>query len=649
MPFSFRLVGNGQHYQFAASCQAEMQIWINGLHDALAAPAPWAFGEPFPSFHTEGDKSASTTPSSATPTATATPTPATEEGSLEWAGTLPTIQSLNESESAEHHTDAKASSPQLPPTPSSPSLPTPASASRKSRPLSRLDSIGPTAFRQQDQLPAPPPSSFSALSRRSSSHSVKAFFAPMTSSSSVDPTPPARIVRPSSQVRAQVDQGVQDVFSEKCLAARAQAAMRDEELFPKKRIASSNYGSGAGESGVARSNSALSISGAMGLVTAKKRYDSVIASKRKSSIDEAQSSGLGESESNSSFAPGTKSLGSTPLRDRARTLASRRYKKQLPIIVASNLTKVESEAEGENPLVQSPTTLNESPFPASHRSSTASSSAIPSPLDGSLPALPVSLPPPDPSTQRHSDVIIVHPQAEEQYKPKRTRSMVDNVRFFFQSRSASPSPSSASDTASISPIPPPVQPSSFPHSQTTTLSIGPDHLQSDAPPSSFVNWLRRGSLRRRVQSSPEVPGDEPQVVSPTGATASSSASEGGHATMSTSYLLPGKDMDRGGASEPALHTPSAPGRAPANPRRVAFSDATPTRRRSLFSPALTRSREASAPDQPSDRHSMPAFHRKSLRNVLSFQRSNLLTPVEMDASPEHHRSFSDTATTAHNP
>lgn len=617
IPFSFHLLGSGQHIQLAASCQAEKLIWIHGIQDALASLPRWTL-EPYPSFHTDGDKS------------TAALTPATEESSLEWAGTLPTIQSLNESEHTEHHSDA-------------PSAPSP---SRKHRPLSRLDSFGPTAFRDQ------PSAAFVALSRRSSSHSVKAFFSPMTN---IEPPPSfVRIVRPSSQVRAQVDQGLQDIFSEKCLAARAQAQMRDEELFPKKRVVSNGSGggvggSGSGSGGMTRSSSGLSITSAMGLA-AKKRYDSVIVSRRKSSVDESQTHHASASaETESSPAPASKSSSSgTPLTARAKSLASRRYKKQPPTIVASNLAKVESEAEGDVPLVQSPATLAESPFPASHGSSTTSSnpaSALPSPLEASVPLPLPDTPTGDTAAQNHSDVIIA-PQGEEQYKPKRTRSMVDNVRFFFQSRPASPSPSTASDTASVSPAPP----SST--TQTTTLNSA-EQYHSDAPPSSFVHWWKKGSLRRRVQSSPEVPGDEPQAAA-TGQSAP--ASESGHATTGAN-LSPEKHMDRSSASVPGLNASSASashghtnvragdtGKGPANPRRVAFSDATPTRRRSLFSPSTTRFREANNPPpiEPIDQHILPTLHRKSLRNVLFFQRSNSLTPMGMDPLSEHGKSLSDT-------
>ena len=261
--------------------------------------------------------------------------------------------------------------------------------------------------------------------------------------------------------------------------------MRDEELFPKKRVGSGAGGLGAGgasaSGGMTRSSSGLSITSAMGLTAARKKYDSVIVSRRKNSVDEVSMlTHHANAEAETGSASLMKSSSGTPLTSRAKNLASRKYKKQPPTILASNLAKVESGAEVDIPLSQSPATPAESPFPASHASSTSSSnpaSALPSPLEASLP-----LPVPDASganaaAQRQSDVIIVpQGEVEEQYKPKRTRSMVDNVRSFFHSRPASPSPSSASDTASVAPV--------HRSSPSTTPSTGTEQEQSDAPPAA---------------------------------------------------------------------------------------------------------------------------------------------------------------------
>ncbi|PCH37246.1 hypothetical protein WOLCODRAFT_167400 [Wolfiporia cocos MD-104 SS10] len=274
------------------------------------------------------------------------------------------------------------------------------------------------SFRQDPQTPI----SFSALTRRSSSASVKAFFSPMT----LNPT--TRIVRPSSQVRQHVDQGLRDVFSQNCVAARSQALLREEELFHARKK-------------TLRSNSGLSITGAMTLA-AKRRYDSVLVSRRKGSVDVP-------ADQFNDLDDGGKNLAT--LSRRAKSLASRRRKKLLPSIVpmvASELSKVESEAEADIPGAQSPAALLESPFAASQCSSNTSSNAesvLPSPVDLIGPLLGNVIPE---GTIRQTVVVVV---TGEEFRPKRTRSMADNVKYFFHSRPASPCSSSGHPSPSSTP------------------------------------------------------------------------------------------------------------------------------------------------------------------------------------------------------
>lgn len=63
----------------------------------------------------------------------------------------------------------------------------------------------------------------SALDRRTSTLSVKAFFSPLSFES--------RVSCLSSQIHHQVDHGIHDVISDGFVTMRSQARMRDEELF----------------------------------------------------------------------------------------------------------------------------------------------------------------------------------------------------------------------------------------------------------------------------------------------------------------------------------------------------------------------------------------------------------------------------------
>lgn len=515
---------------------------MTAIHEAVAVSPTW-FYEPLSSLQAD-DK-----PQSAS---------AVDDAPLEFGTPLPTIQSLSELESQ-----------------ADPLVPEPATRPKsrldsRQRPNSRLD----MALRQEQQMQV---TSLAAVSRRSSTASVKAFFSPL----SLDPS--TRITRPSSQVRQQVDQALHDVISEHLMAARSQALMREEDLFQVRRKPGAV---------MARSNSGLSITGAMNLAAKRRRHDNVLASRRKGSLD-------GGSDHPSDLDVNGKSL--TTLSGRAKSLASRRRKKPLPSLVpaASNLMKVESEAELDIPIAQSPGGLLDSPRVPSQCSSTTSSnagSALPSPVDL---AMPLHLPDlaPD-ATLRQSDVIIA---SGEEFRPKRTRSMVDNVRYFFQSRPASPSSSSGHN----SPLPVPLVPQE-PESQ---------------PPSSFVQWWRKGSLRRRVQSSPEVPGEEPQLAIAGRASEDNRASLFATRLPDTSEEQPSKPTPDGGET-----------RAPSNHRRVAFNDTIPSRRRSLFAPS-TRFRDSSpqhnAPEPP------PAVPRKSLKSVWFFQRSNSFTPMDVEEPHPH--------------
>ncbi|THH28410.1 hypothetical protein EUX98_g5771 [Antrodiella citrinella] len=174
-PYSFQLCGYGHYLQFAASCQMEKEIWMAAIQDAMSTAPEWK-----------------NEPQSSLPDAIAATSPTEEEHHEFTATPLPTIQSLSEFEGSDAVVPPSATR----------------SQSRPQKTTSRVDSV----LRHDGQT------STLALSRRSSTASVKAFFAPLSFDMS------SRIARPSSQVRQQVDHALHDVFSDNCLTIRSRHA-----------------------------------------------------------------------------------------------------------------------------------------------------------------------------------------------------------------------------------------------------------------------------------------------------------------------------------------------------------------------------------------------------------------------------------------
>ncbi|KAI0355376.1 hypothetical protein OH77DRAFT_1540300 [Trametes cingulata] len=585
-PYSFHVLAHGHHLQIGASCAQEKALWLAAINDALAARPTWT-NEPLSSFQAD-DKDK-------------TPLSAPEDGLLESSSPagLPAIQSMSE---LEKQADAGSLSGEAAATTAASTTATPGKGQLKySRTLSRLDSF---ALRQDQHGSV---GTFSAaLSRRSSTASVKAFFSPFDST---------RITRPSSQVRAQVDQGLHDIFSESLLAARQQAQMRGEELF-QVRFPPSASGLGKRQgSGIPRSNSGISIANAMGLTAAKRRYDSVLVSRRKVSMEGVPDLPVpGENDGSGTETNVSRSAPSGPgVSGRAKTLAVRRHKKQ-PASIAPAITtaiaQLHAEADAQKN-VRSPEALSlDSPPAASHCSSVSShshpGSMLPSPTEAS--PLPIPVPGLSPNgTLRQSDILHVR---GENAKPKRARSMVSNVRSFFdRPRSDSPSVSSSSDHGRVSPVPP---------------------LLVDSPtseyPSGIVQWLRRTSIRRRESGS------------------SSSHSTDDHHQSSSRRPLPTRNSTDG-----VVHGSGGVGSAGAHAasllisqgsRRVASDESSPKRRRSVFVPTARSRDRAHAPrddarpvDLPSPAPSPSASasfnmpSRRSIKNIFLFQRSNSLTPI----------------------
>lgn len=419
----------------------------------------------------------------------------------------------------------------------SPAPPAP-SPKKLAKTMSRVDSA---VLRHEHAMP-----NISMLNRRTSTSSVKAFFSPLTFES--------RVSRPSAQIRQQVDQGLHDVISDSFVTVRNQARMRDEDLFQVRKKPAVN---------MSRSNSGLTPSG----FAAKKRYDStvvLVSGRRKNSIDDAPD-GTSDSETTG------KNL---TLSQRSKSYGGKRRKRQ-----SLSVALLADNMDMDMSLVQSPDDSVESP-PAMTQASSADSSnvnsVLPSPLDSTLP-LPIPSP---------ADTL--------RYRPKRTRSLVDNVRSFFHSRSISPTPSKGSP------------------------NITAATLDGDAEPhGGFVHWWRKGSLRRRAQSSPEAPSDESVPVTP------AASDEGAYSELAShcsTNAMPSPMPSPDTTTERRLSTS----------RRVAFSSVAPVmRRRSLFSSASQVEGRALA---PSESHGSTISRSKTLKNLFQFQRSNSLTPVDLDSS-----------------
>ncbi|KAI0776133.1 hypothetical protein BD413DRAFT_602617 [Trametes elegans] len=595
-PYSFHVLAQGQHLQLGASCTQEKAVWLGAINDALAAKHTWV-NEPLSSFQAD----------------VKSPQSALDDAPLQDSPTgLPTIQSLSELEK-----QADTANPQnaqnSPTTDGTAGAPPSAPAKgqlKYSRTLSRLDSI---ALRQEQHTAIS-----AALSRRSSTASVKAFFSPI----SFDPS---RIARPSAQVRAQVEHGLHDLFSEQCVAARSHAQLRGEELFQVRATAGAGGLAGKRQaSGLPRSNSGLSIANAMGLTAAKRRYDSVLVSRRKASMEGVPDLSAMSSEGvpspleasvSASSSTGVPSASST-LAGRAKSLAVRRHKKQ-PASIAPAITSAiaqlnaEAESQRREALVRRPEGLSLDSPPAASQCSSASShpgSMLPSPADAA--PLPIPVPGLSPNgTLRQSDILQV---LAGDAKPKRSRSMVNNVRGFFQQRRMD-----ALSTA----------PSSYPEHGLPSPPLLAESPSAEYP-SGIVQWLRRTSIRRRESSSSRSTAEEHCQY------------EGRRRPLPTRNSTDG--VSRRGTS-PAARAhghPTLPHRQISQSQcpRGALDESAPKRRRSLFVPSSHPRDRAPAPRDEAthgaDHHaqegpsaSTSLSSRKSIKSFFFFQRSNSLTPL----------------------
>ncbi|KAF8450526.1 hypothetical protein L210DRAFT_2394516 [Boletus edulis BED1] len=389
LPSWFRLSSKAHMFEFAASCRREKDIWVDAVRRAIAEEVPWS-DEPPSSLRV--DFAASLL-------------------EFETISPLPTIQSIPELDDVESVVPIPGENPSV--------------TQRDSQIRLRVESFAT----------APP---VAGPSRRSS---LGTHPAPVLESNTF------HLVRSTASAREQVDRGLLDVFSEKCLTARFHAHTHEEDLFESQRVTRS----------FSRS-SALTMASAMS-VAAKNRLtkrESVLVPRKKSFVEW---NGVSDTENcmASLFAAGPKPV------------KGRQHPSKLNIVTLTKATSQEGDEGGNEPAL-------ESPSPMSHCSSASVSFATPiTPLTAPAP-LPIPTGKAD-NIHPHSEFLNVR---QTHWAPKRSKSMIENVRGLFAPR---------------------------PASATTALSRE-SSTRSSVSNSSLLRWWSRESLRRRVRSAPDVPSEE---------------------------------------------------------------------------------------------------------------------------------------------
>jgi len=167
------------------------------------------------------------------------------------------------------------------------------------------------------------------------------------------------------------------------------------------------------------------------------------------------------------------------------------------------------------------------------------------------------------------DLLLVR---ESDYRPKRSRSMVDNVKGIFQSRSSSPASSLSGDQS------------------LPTTPEGPHQQLNESINAGLFKWWS-GSLRRRVRSAPDSPEDGPSNTKKMISTSSLTLSKPGVTRRNTdgrSDFLSTSDSGQLRTFIPPTDT-----NASSLPFQQ-YNSSPPIRRRSLFSPTSSYRRQTIA-------------------------------------------------------
>lgn len=251
------------------------------------------------------------------------------------------------------------------------------------------------------------------------------------------------LVRSNAAAREQVDRGLQDVLSEKCSSARQKASTLEEDLFEAQNVTRS----------FSRSSSGLTMASAMSVAAKNKltNRESVLVSRRKSFLDSG-SSLPSDVEGTLLVKPAGK---------------RRQPKKQPKIVSIAKSTSSDCDDDGNELFL-------ESPSPLSYCSSGSAT----------VPITPLNLPVPLSATLSIVDDGVTRPEflglRQEGCAPKRSRSMIDNVRGLFVPRCGSP----------------------------TSGLVRESSVRSGSSSSSLLKWWSKESMRRRSRSAPDAPPNE---------------------------------------------------------------------------------------------------------------------------------------------
>ncbi|KDQ64246.1 hypothetical protein JAAARDRAFT_27872 [Jaapia argillacea MUCL 33604] len=520
LPCSFRISRREHHFELAAACLRERELWLSAIKDSLVSSPQWTTDSP--SSLQDNFKNEALGGSSEQPCFESTlPGPSNtfnrRSRSVDLSDRIPSSNHLDES-------------------------------------FLFGDWKGPTAKRD-----AGPP----VPSRRSSTTSVIALFSPVSSDNTT-------LVRSNAPHRQQVERGLLDVFSESCLTVRFHAQTHDEELFqgPKLSAAASTLG-------MASIRSRLT------------KRESLIVPRRKSTTDSAVLSPDPE---------WTPTGAQKKVLSKSRTLASRRHaKKSLRIMppMPNHCSEGGSSSDGKG--IENPDALLDSPTPMSQCSSGMSHTLCDLSPGIDLTVTPNRLANLASRNDPESELLVV----DSSYRPKRTRSMVDNVRGLFYIRPPSP----------IALIP------SSPSKAPSFVDQGEDW--NGGTSGRLSRWWK-GSLRRRVRSAPEVPMDESTQHSPQTSTASS--------LMQTSP--PDVAMVPPGLSptSPSIATCGSRDnrqRTTHDVRSENISRSPSSFKHSSLLPAPTTNSRSDTKTSPP----APSLNRKNIRSVSFLQRLNPLTSI----------------------
>lgn len=328
---------------------------------------------------------------------------------------------------------------------------------KATRPTLRMDS----SFKSEANAP----------SRRSSTASVIQFFCSTPDSS-------VRVDWPSKESWAQVERDIGDVINADLQAARAVAEALGQVSpdRPKQYLGPTTSGVG--------------IAGAMGVAARNKltKRESVLVKRRKSNMD---------FQAEEPPVPPLPASVSANMTSKPNKKTKNRKPPKLQAVDIFSANAGPDSVDDGGIIVQSPENTPDSPTLLSQCSCTDASHGGSSSVS---PAVETHPRPGRVNSDASYDIVNVH--AVETYKPQRSRSMIDNVRGFFQQTNAP-----LARTVSISRLPSPFTP-----------ITGPDNVSqrptaSSTPTMETVRRKWRQSIRRRVGSDSKISSAEHPTAS----------------------------------------------------------------------------------------------------------------------------------------